>query len=324
MLMHRVFDLGHRNRCFMLTRSQAIAVVAVPLLARARPVAAQSMVTVRMGAGPTDSFAEPLFALDAGFFKRAGLAVELNLSPALMPALVGGAIDVSLGDVIQIANPVNAGVDLASFAGAGLYTSAAPTTLFCAAKNGPIRVAKDLEGQAIGIVLVASLSDMAVREWMRRNGADLDKVRMIEMPFATMAPALQRGTVAAVMLPEPFLSDARNDVRVLGNAYEAIAASFYISIFMATRTWLTANPDVAKRVQQALYDTARWANTHRDETATILAKYARLDVERVHAMTRSTFATSLDEGRLQPVLDIAFRYKRLAKPVNAADLIARI
>lgn len=307
-----------------MNRTRAIAAVSASFLARATPVVGQALVPVRMGAYPTDSYAEPFYGLDSGIFKRAGLDVALTVAVNPIQALVAGALDIGIGDVIQVANPVNAGVDLGIFAGGGLALSEAPTTLFCVAKNGSIRVAKDLEGQTIGVVLIATLSSMAAREWMRQNGVDLDKVRLVEIPFSSMTAALERGTVAAAMVAEPFLSDARNDLRVLGNAYDTVSKAFYISTFMAQRTWLTANPDVARRLRQALYDTARWANTHRDDSAPILAKFAKLELERVRSMTRSSFATSLDERRMQPVLDIAFRYKQLAKPVNAGDLIAKL
>ncbi len=80
-----------------------------------------------------------------------------------------------------------------------------------------------------------------------------------------------------------------------------------------------------RRLATALYDTARWANGHHDETAPILAKYAKLDLARIRAMNRTRYATSLDPKLMQPVLDIALRYNLLEKPKSpAADLIARI
>jgi len=277
-----------------------------------------------MGAYPTDSYAQPFFALDQGFFRRAGLDVDLTVTPAIMGALAAGALDVGIGDVIQVANPVNAGVDLAIFAGGGLYSTDAPTSLLCVARSSPIRVAKDLEGQTIAVVQLATMSALAVREWLRQSGVDLDKVRLVELPFAGMTAALGRGTIAAAMLAEPFLSDGVNEVRPLGKAYDAIAKSFYISTFMASRGWLVKNADAAKRVRQALHDASQWANSHRDDSAPILAKYAKLEVSRVRAMTRTTFATSLDERQMQPVLDVAYRYKQLTKPVNATDIIAKL
>ena len=68
----------------------------------------------------------------------------------------------------------------------------------------------------------------------------------------------------------------------------------------------------------------RWANAHPAETAPILAKYMKMDVAVVRAMTRVRQATSLETALMQPVLDVAYRYKQLEKPVEATDIFARI
>jgi hypothetical protein len=73
-----------------------------------------------------------------------------------------------------------------------------------------------------------------------------------------------------------------------------------------------------------MYDTARWANVHHTESAPILSKYSKLDVERVEAMTRISYATSFQPALVQPVLDIAYKYKQLATPVNARDIITTV
>jgi NitT/TauT family transport system substrate-binding protein len=306
----------------LLSRGRAAALIAaaaaVPRRVLAQPAA------IRIGSYPADTYAEPYFAADGGIFTRAGLTVELTSLSTITQAIAAGALDVGLSDPVQVAHAVNAGVGLVFFAGGGLYASDAPTTLLCAGKNSPLRGAKDLEGQTIGVQQLASLGSLAAREWLRQNGADLQKVQLVEIPFSEMTAALGRGTVAAAVLAEPFLSDARGDVRPLGKVYDAVAKSFYISGWFASRDWLAKNADAAKRLTQAAYDAGRWANTHRDESGAILAKYAKLDLARVRAMTRATFATSLDTSRMQPLLDLAYRYKQLEKPVDARDLIARV
>jgi NitT/TauT family transport system substrate-binding protein len=288
---------------------------------------AQATNVIRLGTSPADSYAEPFYAIAQGFLKQAGIEVALTLLPAasaIVQAVAGNALDVGLADPIQVAHPVNAGVPLAFFAGGGLYRSEAPTTLFVTSKTGPINAAKDLEGQNVAVIALASISSLAVREWLRQNGADQSKVKFIELPFPAMAPALARGTVAAAFLAEPFLTDARNDVRVLGKAYDAIAKSFYISSWFAPRDWLAKNADLARRLRQVVYQTARWANANQPESAPIVADYTKVTLDRVRSMTRTQYATSLDTRNMQPVLDVAFRYQQLERPVDATSLIARI
>ncbi len=306
-----------------MNRSQAIALLSSSVVAWPLAAMAQSN-AIRLGAAINDSYAEPYFAADAGFFTRAGVNVEITTfpsAPAMIQAAVGNAIDIGTADIIQVGNAFNHGVPLAVFAGAGLYTSAAPTTYLCVSKDSTVRTAKDLEGKTVAVVALTSISTLTVQEWIRRNGADPTLVKLFEIPFSSMVPALARGTTAAALISEPFVSIAGSEVRRLADTQHVIGDSFYISALFASREWLAANADAARRLRDALYATARWANSHQADTALILAKYTKADIERIRTMTRVRFGNSLDPRLLQPILDFGFKNGALDRPVAASSLI---
>jgi NitT/TauT family transport system substrate-binding protein len=287
----------------------------------------QSQPLIRIGGSPTDLYAEPFIALEAGFFAKAGLNVEVSSlanGGAIAAAVAGGALEIGLADMIQIANAVQRGLPFAFFAGGGLYQTEAPILAMCVAKTAAFASPKDLEGQTIALVALKSITEAAVKEWLVRGGADPSKVRFFELPYAEMNPALQRGAIGAAFIGEPFLSASKADIRVLGKSYDAVGPSFYISAFFGVRDWLAKNAETARKLTTALYEAARWANTHHEDSAKILVNYAKLDLERVRAMNRTTYATSLDIRAMQPVLDIAVRYSLIAKPTPASDLVVRI
>lgn len=282
---------------------------------------------VRIGAAANDSYAVTYFAQDGGFFERARIDPDIQIftnAQAMVQAAAGNAIDVGMADLVQVGNAYNHGVPLGFIAPAGIYDSKVPTTLICVAKNGPIRTAKDLEGQAVAVVAIASIGSVAFQEWLKANGADQAKVKLLELPFSAMAAALTRGTIAAAAIAEPFLSSARDDVRSIGDAQSVIAKSFFLSGSFASRDWVAANRDVASRLVKAFTAAAIWSNSHHDDTALILAKYAKLDPDKIRAMARATFATTLDPRMMQPILDIAFKYGQMQKPVRATDLIITV
>jgi hypothetical protein len=126
-------------------------------------------------------------------------------------------------------------------------------------------------------------------------------------------------------LSEPIMSEATGtEAKIFGKPYDAIAKQFLISDWFTTRDWLAKNPDAAKRFVGAIYDAARWANGHHDDSAAILAKYTKVDVERIKRMNRCTYATDLQPAMVQPVLDTAFKYKSLGTAINAASMIAKV
>lgn len=59
------------------------------------------------------------------------------------------------------------------------------------------------------------------------------------------------------------------------------------------------------------------------ETATILAKYSKLELDTLRSMARSPMSVSLDLNEMQPQLDVALKYGVLPRYGNAADMNAK-
>ena len=51
---------------------------------------------------------------------------------------------------------------------------------------------------------------------------------------------------------------------------------------------------------------------------------AGIDPAVAQRMTRAQYATSLDLGMLQPIVDIAAKYKAVKQPIAATDLVVRL
>jgi len=297
------------------------ATVFAPAILRAQTT------TIRIGQNPNDAFGEGLYGVDNGIFQAAGLDVQATLFPngqAQAAALVGGTIDVGLGEATELANGVVRGLPFGIFAGGALYDSTIPISALVVAPDSTIRTAKDLEGQTIAVPVLVSLSANAVRAWLVQNGADLTKVHFVELTNAAMAPAVAHGTVAAAHVGEPFLTGAGTTVRRFAQPYDAIAKQYLTSDWFASRDWLAAKAATARKLAAAIYDTARWANANHDGSAAIIAKYAKLDVDRLKGMNRFRYATALDPRMIQPVLDLGTTYGGLPRHVDAAELIVRI
>jgi NitT/TauT family transport system substrate-binding protein len=307
-----------------LSRARTLGLLTAAPAARASRVFAQP-VTVRCASSTqADSYFQATYAAEAGFFQRAGLNVEItNFSNAgaIAAALAGGAVDVAFNDPIAVANAYAHGIEWAFFAGGGLYATDAPTTVLCAPRDSTIRTGKDLEGKAVAVIALNSISTLGVQSWVESTGGDISKVKLFQAAFATMLPAINRGDVAAALMSEPVLSQVKNDVRVVAKAFDAIGTSFFICAGVSTRAWINQNRATARRFAQAVAETTRWANTHHDDSALILSKEARIPIDVVHNMTRVRFA-DLDPRLVQPVLDAAYRYHVLEKAVKASDIVA--
>ena len=106
--------------------------------------------------------------------------------------------------------------------------------------------------------------------------------------------------------------------------YSVFGPDFMIGGWFCRSDWLQQNRDAARRFVAAIYETARWANSHPDESAAILAKYAKLDPQVLKTMSRAPYGTSLTPSMLQSVFDLAYKYKAVDKHFTAAEVIARV
>jgi NitT/TauT family transport system substrate-binding protein len=310
----------------MISRRRALGLAAAAPLAFAPfPARAQSRPHVRIGAGLDDAFMQPYYADELGLYKRANLDVEIVhvANPgAVAGALAAGAIDIGMSDPVAIALANARGLPFKYFAGGPLSARDAATLVLCVAKNSPIRTAKDLEGKTVAIISLRSTMSIATSEWLRVNGADGSTVKFFELHFPEMAPALARGTIDAALLGEPFLTENKADIRGIGVPFDTVAKLFYIFGWFARSDWLAANADTAHALAAAFYEASRWGNAHRAESAVIEAKYTKVDLDVVRSMARNPMSTSLNPAYIQPLLDMAARYKLIDRPVSAAEIIA--
>ncbi len=289
---------------------------AVPRVARA-----QSDAAIRIGSAGKESDAQVYYAQDLGSFAKAGLTVDVQTLPngaAVASAVASGALDIGDANLLSFAVAREKGLPFKLIAAGALYTHAAPTTQFVVAPAAAIHSAKDLNGQTVAGVSLGGLDQIAMEAWIDKNGGDATTVKFVELTPGAMVPALVRGTVAAASLADPFLTVAlaQNDVRVLGNDYDAIANDFIFTAWFATTDWAAKNPQAVRRFADAIAQTSDWANASHDQAAAILMKYTKVDASRSHVR----FARRLEPALIQPVLDAGLTYMALKTPVRAGDL----
>ncbi len=321
--MSRVFP-----RSTVLSGLAAVAAGAgFPHVARAQTT------TLHIAGVFSDLFAEPFYAKDAGAFTKAGFdvdAVSLANAGAVAAGIGGGSLQMGTGDLVSGLNAINAGVPIVLIAGGGLYNERTDSgsTILAVASDSPIRTPKDLIGKSIGVPTLVGLTTACLRAWLPAHGVEESSVKLVEIPQSTSFPALQRGTIDAGLLSEPFVTFAKGQVRAVGSPFDVAAdmapsKSFCVSVWYASKPWFEADPARARAAIAAIYDTARWANAHHDDTFAILVRDGKLDADKARGMQRTTYATTLTPALIQPVITIATQNKMFAKAVDAGTIITK-
>lgn len=311
-----------------VSRARLLALSAVTLtLGFAGRASAQTSDRVSVGSTANDSYAEPFYANDEGFFERARLHVDVQQFPTgagVAAAVAGNAIDIGITNPIALANAVEHGLPFAFFAAAGAYNP--KEVALCVAADSPIKTVRDLNGKTLGTTALRGDNSLEVSAWIDQMGGDSSTLRFVEMPMSTMAAAIVRGTVAAAEISEPALSIAASagGIRVLGHPMDVYGSNFMVGGWFGRAEWLAANAAMMHRFVAAIYQTARWANAHPSESAAILAKYAKMDIEVVRRMNRAEYAESFQPAMFQRCLDIGYKYKYLDRQFDAMRLVANV
>jgi len=312
---------------FLASAGAGLASLALPRAAGAQAT------TVRVAAGATDVYAEPYYAAAAGTFAKHGLDIDATFYnvAAAAAAIGGGSLEMSVGDLISGVSAIVAGVPVVILAGSGLYHAPADRVgnVLAVSPASPIQSAKDFVGKTIGLPTLVGLTTACLRSWLPAHGVPLASVRLTELPPTSMVPALQRGTIDVALLSEPFVTLGKGDIRVVGYPFDAATDrapnhEFLFSVWYASKAWVDQDHDRARRAVQAIYDTARWANSHRDETMAIFVKNRKLDADKIASMARVTFATSLTPELISPVLDVANEQNVYSRHVDAESLMIKL
>jgi NitT/TauT family transport system substrate-binding protein len=308
------------KRSTFVRQSLAVALGA-PVVCRAASAAGPQ---IRFITVASESGVAPVYAADEGMFNSAGLDVavtQLSNGGSVLPAVIGGSADFGVSNPVSLALAFARGAPIACIAATVYYRKDSSTSKLMVANESQVRNARDLNGKTVAVNGLRNTPQLSTQAWIDANGGDSTTVKFAEISFFEMAGALLSGRVDAAFYAEPMLSEVRSQLRILGDPYSAIGTQFITGAFFTTQTYAAEHPDIVLRVAAVLRQTAAWANAHPHDTAVILARVEKLDVDRVEKMARSRYAEQLRASDLQPPIDVAVKYGVLKAPLAASAMI---
>lgn len=307
-----------------MKRSAAIAGVASLMAATAhpRPVWAADATMLRLAAPPTDASAEYYYADAAGFFKKAGFAYDiahLTNGEAVTAGVIGGSLDVGVSQSISLITAYSRGIPLTILAGSAVNSRGSESGMLFVPKTSTASSGKDLIGKTIGVQGLKGFAQFGTQAWLDKTGGDSSTVHFVEMTSSVMGRALADNRLDAAFIPEPFVSQVAKVAKKIAPPMDAIAPIFMAGAHFTTLAWAKAHPDVVRRFESMLYETAAWANKNHDRTAEILANAAGIDPETVRGAVRVQYITRRDPSLLQPMIALAAKYAGIT-PFPADDI----
>jgi NitT/TauT family transport system substrate-binding protein len=308
--------MSSRRRDFLGTST---ALAGTAMLAPGGLAIAQETPVLRIGATSVEGQAEAYYADEQGYFKKAGLAIEIvpmKGGAATVAAIVGGSLDIGCSNPVSIAQALQRGVPLVMLVPGSIWDTRFPTGYAVVAPDSPIKSPKELEGQVVAVTSLGGLSHLLMMAYIQQAGGQIATVKFIELSPSAMVDALLLGRIAASYIDDPEVTAFASRIRTLGPAPNAVAKLFAQTVWFSSPDWLARNKETARRFIEVVIAGGKWAMANQEAAAGVLEK--RLGLKEARARVR--FATTTDPALLQVVLDSAAKYKMLP-PIRAADYL---
>jgi NitT/TauT family transport system substrate-binding protein len=295
----------------------------------AAPANPNQRATLKVGILPIGDLVPYFVAKERGFFNDEKLDISELTMPGganIGPALESGDLQLGWSNVVTVAIANTQGSDWTLIMpGAYSEVNGHMEIQVMVPTGSPLQSAKDLEGKRVGVNTRANITELGVRAWATKAGADPDKFTFQEVPFPQMEQALVSGQLDAGMVIEPFLTRAQNagSLRILQPAdpWGAVAPKFMIASWFTKKSWADKNKDTLERFTRAMKKSHEWVKGNETEARKIFAQASKLDEDVALKMVLPTWPTTWAQGDIQPVIESSVQAKLLSKSVPVADIV---
>ncbi len=285
--------------------------------------------TIHLISANSDDLRPLLYAQSAGLFRQADLDVAIERAgtgAVVAQAVVGGAVDVGKASITSIIAAYARGLPFVLVAPSILHRKDSPTSGIVVTANSPLRTALDLQGKVVACTAIGDIGYLGLRALIDAQGGDSSAVRWIEMPTSAVTVALDQGRVDAGLITEPFMMQGvrAGKVRILVDMLKGYPRPILESVYFTTRDYATKNRDALTRFAKVLQRAAVYSNTHVADTIPLFVSYTGMDPKVAAEMRHTYTATTFDPSQIQPVIDLAAKYKIIPHGFDARDLMSTV
>ncbi|MDE8587802.1 ABC transporter substrate-binding protein [Arthrobacter sp. NQ4] len=201
---------------------------------------------------------EPLYiAKQKGFFDEVGLDVDIRPGGTAqdnLSQLVGGSAAISTVSWDAAVTATAEDLPIKLISGAGLISKVVDTSGVVVRKDSGITDLSGLKGKTIAFNSLGSGGNVPVLQALTDAGVNLDTVKQVALPYASMRTALSSSQVDAIFPADSFYNQVISDAsfHVIANPSRQYRAGLGITLWAATDPWLQTNGETAKKFNEAM------------------------------------------------------------------------
>lgn len=313
-----------KSKLRLLALSAAVALVATGCSgtpeASDEPSGDGGLIPISVGSLPVPDMAPIVWAHDQGVFEDHGLDVTLE-------TLQGGPIGVQKVSTNELqfsfANPIstmiaqdgNAPVLMGGVLsvlgdeGLGIYV----------AEDSPVQTIEDLNGLTIATNTTNNVGDVTFKNIVADQGLDVEPV-WVEVPYPEIAAGIERGSVDAGFLPEPFATAGRDaGLRRVVDLTIPPNDKLPIAVFITGNTFAAENPEIVKAFQEAIEDARAQMASDEQAVREWWPTVSQTSPEQASKMVVNDFETPLQMDVMERLSDQLKSIGLLSDDYNVAE-----
>jgi len=109
--------------------------------------------------------------------------------------------------------------------------------------------------------------------------------------------------------------------QIIGRANDAISKHFISTAYFCAGDYAAKTVDALARFRKALSESATYANANRSKMIPLLVAYSGVEAKVLAEMPPVGAARQLESRLIQPLIDAALKYKSIAAPFPAKEMI---
>ena len=227
----------------------------------------------------------------------------------------------ALSSLVGIIAAHDKGMPFTLVAPAGLATSDVAYSQFVVRADSTIKTGRDLNGKTIGAAGLSDLDTVAIENWVDQNGGDSTTLKFVEMPASQALAAIEEGRIdGADSTRRRSRAGSKRQGPPLAQIFDAIAPRFENTAGLR-RPSTRRNRAVVQRFARVMADAGAYCNAHHADTVRSWPRTpSSTGPRRAHGAHH--VRRLLRPADIQPLINVAAKYKAISKPFDARALIS--
>ncbi|GLB69497.1 ABC transporter substrate-binding protein [Arthrobacter mangrovi] len=269
---------------------------------------------ITVATAPVADYAPLYLGVEKGFFEDQGLSVEFasgRVGTETITAVLSGSTDFAGVAVppLLVAQGQKLDVSVVSPSSVAPEASHDSSVQLLVDPSSGISSEKDLEGKTVAVNALKAQLELMTRWHLESAGIDAESTKFVEVPFAEMPAALERGDVDAIAAVEPFLSTALEEgATSIAEVDRALPPGAPITAFFTSDRMAKSDPEVVQKFSAAMTQSLEYASQNPDEVRDVISEYSEVPPEVSAKMLLPAYGSTLQREGMESTRDAMKRY----------------